>query len=125
MGQGHPSRQPETGLTYRSYASINFARLRVCVAGHAAGAGRAPATATVVTASWLCGLFREHRPLPDSRGAANNSLFDYLVGERDQCRRDIDAECPRGREVDHKLKLGRLLYRQVARFLAAKDTIDI
>jgi hypothetical protein len=36
------------------------------------------------------------------------SLFDDLVGEREQIVRDFDVERPGGLQVDHKLELGRL-----------------
>ena len=37
--------------------------------------------------------------------------FDYLVGGGKQTLRHIEAERLRGLEIDHKLKLGRLLNR--------------
>jgi hypothetical protein len=52
-------------------------------------------------------------------------LFDHLVSAGEEHRRHVDAERLRGFEVDHKFELGRLLHRQVGRFGALKDAIDI
>src|SRR5262249_32029682 len=41
------------------------------------------------------------------------SLFDHLVGEREQIVRNFDSECLRGPEIDHHLEFGRLQNRQV------------
>ena len=46
---------------------------------------------------------------------SNRSLFDHLVGEREQRRRDLESECPGGLEVDDELELGGLLHRQIGR----------
>src|SRR4030088_3354726 len=40
-------------------------------------------------------------------------LFDHIVNEREQVRRDFNAERPRGLEVDHKLEFCRLLDGQI------------
>src|SRR5262245_29910573 len=58
----------------------------------------------------------------NKRGAR---LLDHLVGEREQRPRYVDAQCPRGLEINDKLKLSRLLNRQVAWPFALKDAIDI
>src|SRR5262249_9148063 len=53
------------------------------------------------------------------------ALFDHLVGESEQCRWDFEAERLRGFEIDHKLELGRVLYRQVARLGAVEEAAGI
>src|SRR5215510_7289068 len=53
------------------------------------------------------------------------SLFDQLVGELLEMQRHVEAECLCGLEVDHKLELGRCLYRKVAGLFTPKDTIDV
>src|SRR5262249_25697980 len=55
----------------------------------------------------------------------NDSLFDQLVGELLEMQRHVEAECLCGLEVDHKLELGRCLYRKVAGLFTPKDTIDV
>src|SRR5262245_19871833 len=35
------------------------------------------------------------------------SLFDHLVGECEQRRRDVETECPCSLEIDHEFELGR------------------
>src|SRR6516164_6951889 len=51
--------------------------------------------------------------------------FDHLVGEREQPVGQIEAKRLSGLQVDDQLVFGRLLHRQIARLLAAQDTIDI
>jgi hypothetical protein len=46
--------------------------------------------------------------------ARSPDLLDYLVRPRQQRRRDRQAECLRGIEVDDQLELGRLFDGQVA-----------
>src|SRR6476660_6805188 len=53
-------------------------------------------------------LLQQNRPEPDSCSAANGRSFDYLVGERKDFRRDVEAKRPGGLEVDRQLELGRL-----------------
>src|SRR6185436_12213266 len=52
------------------------------------------------------------------------SLFDDLVGTNEQARRDSYLQCPRGFEVDHEFKFGRLLYRQVTRLCTLENFIN-
>jgi hypothetical protein len=52
-------------------------------------------------------------------------LFDHLVGNGEQCRRDGEADRSRAVEVDHQLELGRLHNRQVRRLRALEDTRGI
>jgi len=48
-------------------------------------------------------------------------LFDYLVGPRKDRRRDHDAECLGGLQVNDQLECGRLLDRQIGRLGTAED----
>src|SRR5262249_25756564 len=57
--------------------------------------------------------------------AANNILFDHLVGAGKHARRQIESERPRGLEVDHQLVLGRRLNRQLGWLLAFQDAVDV
>ncbi len=56
-----------------------------------------------------------------TRGAS----FDHLVGEREQSRRHLKAKRLGNLEVESELVLCRLLNREIGRFLAAKNAIDI
>src|SRR5215510_13651987 len=51
--------------------------------------------------------------------------FDHLVGAGKQCRGNFKTESLRGLEVDDKVVLGWLLYRQVGGLLTLEDAIDI
>jgi hypothetical protein len=51
--------------------------------------------------------------------------FDHLVGEREQSRRHLKAKRLGSLEVESELVLCRLLNREIGRFLAAKNAIDI
>src|ERR1700690_2084030 len=54
-----------------------------------------------------------------------DDLFDHYVGAAEERRRDIDAECLGGLQVDGHFELGRKLYRQVGGVGALEDAIDI
>src|SRR5262249_15000664 len=49
--------------------------------------------------------------------------FDHLVGASEQRRRDFDAECLRGFEVQRQLELNRLLARQICGGRASQDLL--
>ena len=51
--------------------------------------------------------------------------FNHLVGATEQRWRHGEAERLGGLEIDHKLKLGRLLDREIGGLLAAQDAIDV
>ena len=53
------------------------------------------------------------------RSQQGSPLFNQLVGAREQRRRDFEAECFGGRQIDDEVELGRLLDREVRR-LGAK-----
>src|SRR5215471_16397272 len=59
--------------------------------------------------------------LTDICSATKKSLFNHLVGERQQIGRDFDAECFRRLHVYDELELGRLQERQVRWFGALED----
>src|SRR5204863_10223916 len=51
--------------------------------------------------------------------------LDHLVGARQQCDRNLDAERLRGLEVDDKLELVGLLHRKIGWLFALEDTVDV
>src|SRR5262249_18541206 len=53
------------------------------------------------------------------------SSLDHLVGARQERLRDRQAERLSGGEIDDKIKLGRLLDRDVTRLRAAQNLVDI
>jgi len=53
------------------------------------------------------------------------SLFDHLVGSREQLRGHGEAERLCGLEIDNEFVLGRRLHWKITRLLAFEDTIDI
>src|SRR3954447_21751147 len=52
------------------------------------------------------------------RSAGSRGSFDHLVGTAKQVQRERKTECFGGLQVDDKLDLCRLLYRQVSGLLA-------
>src|SRR5262249_28440019 len=51
-------------------------------------------------------------------------LFDHLVGEDVELRRDRYPESVGGLTIDHQVEFGRLLDRQVARLCALENLVD-
>jgi hypothetical protein len=51
--------------------------------------------------------------------------FDHLVGGAEQLVRNSQAEFPRGFEVDHELKCRGQFDRQLGRFSATKNSVDV
>src|SRR6516225_9511437 len=51
--------------------------------------------------------------------------LDHLVGKRDQFVWDLKSERLGGFEIDGKLELDRRLHRQIARFFAVQDAIEV
>jgi hypothetical protein len=67
----------------------------------------------------------------DLRSAADveigwgHALLDHLVGVGQQRGRDGEVEHSGGLEVDHQFEFGGLLDRQVARFGALENSVDV
>ena len=57
--------------------------------------------------------------------AANCSLLDHFVGEREQCRRDRETKCSGSLEIDRQFEFGRLLDRKIGRFGAFQNPVDV
>jgi hypothetical protein len=64
-----------------------------------------------------------HRPGSLAKPVGNS--FDHLVGDREQERRNLDADRLSRPKIDDKLKFGRLLHRQIARFGALENAWDV
>ena len=52
-------------------------------------------------------------------------LFDHVIGNREDTRRNSQAKRLRGFQVDDEFKLGRLHYRQVGGLGALEDAAGI
>jgi hypothetical protein len=48
-----------------------------------------------------------------------------LVREGDEVRRRVEAERPRGLQIDRQLELGWCLHRKVPRLFAPEDAVNI
>src|SRR5665213_2205395 len=70
---------------------------------------------------------REVRKVPttDSCTAAATGLFNHLVGNGNQGGWNDEAERPGRLEIDAQLEFGRLFDRQIGRFRALEDAIDV
>jgi hypothetical protein len=64
-------------------------------------------------------------PQPDSCIAATASLFDHLVGGRQNRRRNCKTQRLCGFEIDHQIEFRRLLNRQISRLGSSRDEIDV
>jgi len=64
------------------------------------------------------GHFQTHAP-------QQRELFDHLISTSEYRRRNCEAQCLRGLEIDHELVLGRRLHWQVGGLLALENTIDV
>jgi hypothetical protein len=54
-----------------------------------------------------------------------SSLFEDLIGTREERRRHFEAKGLGGLEVDRELEPSRVLYRKIGRLLALQDAVDI
>jgi hypothetical protein len=70
---------------------------------------------------------RDRCPLSANKGRTAlqqiSALFDDLVGECEKRFRNLNADCLGGRDVDDKLKFGRLLDRNIAGLRAAQNLV--
>src|SRR2546423_7017200 len=63
--------------------------------------------------------------MPTYASRQNRASLDHLVGAGEQGWRDREAERFCSFEIDRKLVLGRLLYRQIGGALAPLDALNI
>jgi hypothetical protein len=68
-----------------------------------------------------CRLDVRFVPQADSCTAANRSLFDHLVGNGENARRDGEPERFGGSEVDHQVEFSWLHYWQIGGFLTLEN----
>src|SRR6516165_2248885 len=64
-------------------------------------------------------------PKADKVHRSKMGLFDYLVSDAEQSRREAEAECLGGFEVDHQLEFSWLQNWQIGGLLAFKNPADI
>src|SRR5690349_12665137 len=56
---------------------------------------------------------------------SKGSISNYLVGKREQRRRDFKAERLRGLDIDHQLEFARLYHGQVGGLFASQNATGI
>src|SRR5215510_10919978 len=69
--------------------------------------------------------FGFHKECERSRPLCSAFLLNHLIRSRQDVRRDRQTDLLRRFEVDDKLELYRLLYRQISRLRSLEDFIDI
>src|SRR5438552_16035515 len=85
-------------------------------------AGTSTASSGLPTRSRTQAKYRSFTPMSLAYAFAS---FKHLVGEREQLRRDFEAQRLRGRDVEDQLVLGRQLDRQVAGLGPFENAADI
>ena len=74
----------------------------------------------------IAAAVQEHNRATSPMSVMNSHRsFDHLVGAGEQCVRNLEAERPRGLEVDGQFELRWLLNGKIGRLLALKDEINI
>ena len=63
--------------------------------------------------------------LPGRAISRHSALFDHLVGDSEQSRRECKAQRFCGFKIDDKFDLGRLLDGQIGRFFAFEDAAGV
>src|SRR5262245_27806098 len=56
---------------------------------------------------------------------ADTTLFDHLVGNREQSRRNFDADCPRGCQIDDEFMPARARHREIGGLFALENAANI